>query len=108
MIKGETSRDLSLPPPKPTNEEVVHNIEVLCKFMVNIGPHFENLARTKEAGNPTFSFLFGGEPGSDASIGHEYFQWMKRNVLLPKDSLKDRDQNVSPAASDMDMEGENL
>ncbi|KAJ6827811.1 uncharacterized protein M6B38_365130 [Iris pallida] len=120
--------DFASPPPKPADKEVVRNIEVLCDFIVKVGPHFENLARTNEAGNPRFAFLFGGEPGSAAAIGHEYFQWMKRKYLSEVDSRKEQEKNgsmssalklggssqfsnlehmgaaVSPAGSDMDME----
>ncbi|KAJ6834937.1 uncharacterized protein M6B38_123110 [Iris pallida] len=116
------------PPPKPADKEVVRNIEVLCDFIAKVGPHFESLARTNEAGNPTFAFLFGGEPGSAAATGHEYFQWMKRKCLSEVDSEKEQEKNglkssalklegssqfgsledmgaaVSPAGSDMDME----
>ncbi|XP_059067983.1 uncharacterized protein LOC131036718 isoform X2 [Cryptomeria japonica] len=65
------------PPPKPMDEEVVNHIETLCQFVIRNGPEFESMARAREAGNPKFAFLFGGEPGSDASIGFAYFQWMK-------------------------------
>ncbi|KAH9318097.1 hypothetical protein KI387_019866, partial [Taxus chinensis] len=65
------------PPPKPADEEVVYHIETLCQFVIRNGPEFENMARAREAGNPKFAFLFGGEPGSDAAIGFAYFQWMK-------------------------------
>lgn len=128
VVKAEVSGDLSSSPAKPADEEMVRNIEVLCRFIVNVGPDFENLARNKEVGNPQFAFLFGGEPGSHAAIGYEYFQWMKRKCLSEKNSLTNQERSVphsraletwnssqcidheegavvSPSVSDMDMEG---
>ncbi|XXG55536.1 hypothetical protein AAC387_Pa03g3187 [Persea americana] len=122
--------NLPSPPPKPVEEEIARNIEVLCQFIAKLGPDFENLARTKESDNPKFAFLFGGEPGSAAAIGHEYFLWMKRKcelefklhneseyqenspILRPSEmessllsvSSIDRDMSASPDLSDMDME----
>ncbi|XP_058070475.1 uncharacterized protein LOC131219386 [Magnolia sinica] len=126
--KGQALVDLPLPPPKPVDEEVVRNIEVLCQFIAKVGPEFENLARTKEAGNPKFAFLFGGEPGSAAAVGHEYFRWMKKKCHLEFKVRNESEQSdpaprpseiesslqsissiddglsVSPAVSDMDVE----
>ncbi|XP_020104110.1 uncharacterized protein LOC109721104 [Ananas comosus] len=93
---GETLRDFPPPPPKPAEKEVVRNIEVLCQYIAKVGHDFENLARVKEAGNPQFSFLFGGEPGSAAAIGHEYFQWMKRKCCSePNLSQETKENNMS-------------
>lgn len=126
-LKADVSADISSPPPKPAEEEIVRNIEVLCQFIAKIGPEFENMARTKEAGNPKFAFLFGGEPGSDAAVAHGYFLWMKRKCELEyklhhgteqndpvsrpsqehsvlHDGPVDRAASVSPALSDIDME----
>ncbi|CAL9192881.1 unnamed protein product, partial [Musa hybrid cultivar] len=122
---GESSRELPSPPPKPI-EEVVRNIEVLCQFIAKIGPNFENMAR-EEVGNPRFAFLYGGQPGSDAAIGYEYFQWMKKKCCLQMEQSKEPEKICasfkrseeafsesvyahseaaisSPASSDMDME----
>lgn len=130
--KADALATLPSPPPKPAEEEIVRNIEVLCQFIAKVGPDFENLARIKESENPKFAFLFGGEPGSAAAIGHQYFLWMKRkcelefklhnesdhqennHVLKPLEmessllsvSSVDRDTSVSPYLSDMDMEGQ--
>nr|XP_009386491.1 PREDICTED: uncharacterized protein LOC103973599 isoform X1 [Musa acuminata subsp. malaccensis] len=123
---GESSRELPSPPPKPI-EQVVRNIEVLCQFIAKIGPKFENMAREKEVGNPRFAFLYGGQPGSDAAIGYEYFQWMKKKCCLQMEQSKEPEKICasfkpseeafsesvyahseaaisSPASSDMDME----
>ncbi|XP_065045006.1 uncharacterized protein LOC135677057 isoform X2 [Musa acuminata AAA Group] len=123
---GESSRELPSPPPKPI-EQVVRNIEVLCQFIAKIGPNFENMAREKEVGNPRFAFLYGGQPGSDAAIGYEYFQWMKKKCCLQMEQSKEPEKICasfkpseeafsesvyahseaaisSPASSDMDME----
>ncbi|KAK1307105.1 hypothetical protein QJS10_CPA10g02000 [Acorus calamus] len=98
-LKEKESADLPSPPPKPLVEEVVHNIEVLCQYIANVGPHFENMVRQKEASNSRFSFLFGGEPGSAAAIGHEYFQWMKRKYCLESGSRKSFEQSHSSLKS---------
>ncbi|XP_008785609.2 uncharacterized protein LOC103704197 isoform X1 [Phoenix dactylifera] len=122
LVEREVTGDLPPPPPKPVEEEVVRNIEVLCQFIAKVGPEFENLACTKEAGNPKFAFLFGGAPGSAAAVGYEYFQWVKRKYRFEMESHKDPERpsemenslqsgNLenevavsSPSASDMDME----
>uniref|UniRef100_A0A1D1YB41 Zinc finger CCCH domain-containing protein 55 n=1 Tax=Anthurium amnicola TaxID=1678845 RepID=A0A1D1YB41_9ARAE len=118
--KEESPAHLSPPPPRPA-DEVVHNIEALCKFMTTVGPQFEDLARAKEIGNPGFSFLFGGEPGSAAAIGYEYFQWVKRKsqfepelcnlpeeIVLSQTHSKPQSSideiKASPAESDMEMD----
>ncbi|KAG1366769.1 serine/arginine repetitive matrix protein 2-like [Cocos nucifera] len=121
LVEREVSGDLP-PPPKPIEEEVVRNIEVLCQFIAKVGPEFENLARTNEVGNPKFAFLFGGAPGSAAAVGYEYFQWMKGKCRFEMESHKDPERpsemenslqsgNLenevavrSPSVSDMDME----
>ncbi|XP_020572890.1 uncharacterized protein LOC110019536 [Phalaenopsis equestris] len=127
LVDGEASENIELPPPRP-DEVVVRSIEVLCQFIVKVGPDFEITARAKEVGNPHFSFLFGGEPGSAAAIGHEYFQWMKKKYVAVMESPKGVKHNIlplitpmadvssqagnlecvdaahSPAISDMDME----
>nr|XP_019710114.1 uncharacterized protein LOC105056082 [Elaeis guineensis]XP_019710116.1 uncharacterized protein LOC105056082 [Elaeis guineensis]XP_019710117.1 uncharacterized protein LOC105056082 [Elaeis guineensis]XP_029123684.1 uncharacterized protein LOC105056082 [Elaeis guineensis]XP_029123685.1 uncharacterized protein LOC105056082 [Elaeis guineensis] len=122
LVEGEVSADLPPCPPRPIEEDVVRNIEVLSHFIAKVGPEFENLAHTKEAKNPKFAFLFGGAPGSSAAIGYEYFQWMKKKFCfemesnkhpdrpsemkgpLPSGKLENEDALSSPAASDMDME----
>ncbi|XP_010939191.1 uncharacterized protein [Elaeis guineensis] len=122
LVEREVSGDVPPPPLKPIEEEVVRNIEVLCQFIAKVGPEFENLARTKEAGNPKFAFLFGGAPGSAAAVGYEYFQWMKGKYRFEMESHKDpvRTSEMenslqsgdlenevavsSPSVSDMDME----
>lgn len=70
--------DLPSPPPKPAEQKVVQKIEVLCHFIAKNGLEFEDMARQKEYGNPEFKFLFGGNPGSEAAVAHEYFEWMKK------------------------------
>ncbi|XP_057465596.1 uncharacterized protein LOC130755236 isoform X1 [Actinidia eriantha] len=121
-----TQLDLPPPPPKPEEEKVVRRIEVLCRFIAKSGPSFEDMARQKECGNPEFEFLFGGEPGSEAAVAHEYFEWMKNKCVLACKSqhehnnltlrplrigtsmqtsiLMDADVSHSPCDSDMDME----
>lgn len=126
--RRDAKQDLPPPPPKPKDEKIVQNIDVLCRFISKNGPDFENMACQKEANNPEFKFLFGGESGSDAAIAHEYFSWMKTKYALERklsegheqndfsvasfereslnshDSLTGKDEVHSPADSDMDME----
>lgn len=80
----------ALPPPpqKPIDDEVVRNIEILSQFVAKNGIVFENMAREKEAGNSKFSFLFGGEPGSDAAIGHDYFHWFKMKCQIEQSTSR--------------------
>lgn len=112
-------------PPKPKDDRIVRKIEVLCQLIANNGSSFEDTTRQKEFGNPEFEFLFGGEPGSESAIGHEYFLWMKKKYSLacknkemkeksPSGSLEIEPQSeyltasaasISPANSDMEMEG---
>lgn len=112
------------PPPRP-DDEVVHTIEEFCRLIADNGAEFENFATKKEAENPDFAFLFGGPPGSAEAIGHEYYQWMKRNYKFVEKSQndvhdglrtgdkdgasqssdpEDEETAASPAVSDMDME----
>lgn len=79
---------LPTPPQKPIDDEVVRNIEVLSQFVAKNGPQFENMARDKQAGNPKFSFLFGGEPGSDAAIGQDYFHWFKMKCQMEQSTSR--------------------
>lgn len=99
--------DIPPPPRRPSDEKTVRKIEVLCQYIAKNGHEFEDMTRKKEVGNPEFEFLFGGEPGSEAEISHEYFKWMKKkcasNELRPDDTLH-ADISHSPAGSDMDME----
>ena len=113
------------PPPKPKDDRIVKKIEVLCKFIANNGSIFEVTTRQKEFGNPEFGFLFGGEPGSESAVGHEYFQWMKKKYSLASKNIAMKEKSplrssriepqsenltvsaasISPANSDMEMEG---
>lgn len=89
LSRGQSAlEDLPRPPVKPTDEKIVRNIEVLCQFIAKNGPGFEEMARQKESGNPDFKFLFGGEPGSEASCAHEYYLWMKKKHGLVSSSFE--------------------
>lgn len=124
---GDGHRDIPLPPPRPRDEKIVRKIEVLCQYIAKNGHEFEDMTRQKEVDNPEFKFLFGGAPGSEAAISHEYFKWMKKNCssselldgrhnrnisLEPSEVGSSRqpdgsmhaDISHSPAGSDMDME----
>ncbi|OWM65222.1 hypothetical protein CDL15_Pgr008811 [Punica granatum] len=75
---GSLALDCPQAPPKPTEEKVIQKIEILCQFIARNGPSFEDMARKRESSNPEFEFLFGGQPGSEAAIAHNYFQWLKK------------------------------
>eukprot|EP00850_Spirogloea_muscicola_P002582 SM000010S04220 [mRNA] locus=s10:295494:299296:+ [translate_table: standard] len=38
------------------------------------------MARAKQAGDPKFGFLFGGDPGSDADVGSQFYDWKKAQL----------------------------
>ncbi|KAM3703424.1 hypothetical protein ACJW31_04G094900 [Castanea mollissima] len=123
---GSAILDFPPPPPKPTEEKVVQNIEGLCQLIAKNGNGIEDLTRHKEARNPEFAFLFGGESGSEAAIAHKYFLWMKKKCVLAykipegqgvspsrtlkiESSMQSEHLNVgagcdSPSDSDMEME----
>lgn len=65
-------------PPRPNDPEVVRNIEVLAAFVVKHGAQFEQMAQTKKAEDPKFTFLVGGSPGTEAAVGHEFYEWKKK------------------------------
>ncbi|CAI9111732.1 OLC1v1012026C1 [Oldenlandia corymbosa var. corymbosa] len=117
--------DLPTAPPKPADDRIARKIEVLCQFIARNGPEFENMTRLRESANPEFKFLFGGEPGTEAAVAHEYFLWAKRKSYLEslgrvvssnaplrqsEDFLSQQGTTTgggvpgSPADSDMDME----
>lgn len=99
--------DIPPPPPPPRDEKTVKKIEVLCQYIAKNGDKFEHMTCQKEIGNPEFEFLFGGVPGSQAAISHEYFKWMKKICISSKllEPERNRDLSHSPTGSDMDMEG---
>lgn len=125
----DESMRLDLPPPplKPTEEKTVQNIEALCEDIAKNGPDVEVITIQNESRNPEFGFLFGGEPGSEAAIAHEYFQWLKKKCILAYKVQEDKRESAlrpltndslsrpnhimasvsctSPADSDMEMEG---
>ncbi|KAI4335891.1 hypothetical protein L6164_014489 [Bauhinia variegata] len=74
--------DLPPPPSQPTETNTVQRIKTLCQLIAENGPHFEDKTRQVESGNPDYAFLFGGDPGSEAAISHEYFLWMKKKCIL--------------------------
>lgn len=108
------------PPPRPRDEKTVRKIEVLCQYIAKNGSKFEDMTCQKEVGNPEFEFLFGGVPGSEAAISHEYFKWMKKKCCSGELHEGRHDEDISlkpsvfgtphediahsPAGSDMDME----
>lgn len=79
---GTVILDFSSPPPKPSDDKVVHKIDSFCQLIAMNGPGIEDITRQNESRNPDFEFLFGGEPGSVAAVAHEYFLWMKKKCIL--------------------------
>ncbi|XP_040988391.1 uncharacterized protein LOC121235985 isoform X2 [Juglans microcarpa x Juglans regia] len=79
---GSAISDLPPPPPKPSEKKVVQNIEDLCHLISKNGNNVEDMAHINESKNPEFAFLYGGEPGSEAAIAHEYFLWMRKKCIL--------------------------
>lgn len=124
---GSISLNLPPPPPKPTEEKTVQKIEALCQDIAKHGPEVEVATIQNESRNPEFGFLFGGEPESEATIAHEYFQWLKKKCILAYNMHGDKRESAlrsltndsssqpnyliasagctSPSDSDMEMEG---
>ncbi|KAL2650442.1 hypothetical protein R1flu_018570 [Riccia fluitans] len=76
-FRSEPNCEPPPPPPAPKDAEVLKNLELLACFVVKNGPRFEDMARYKQADNPKFAFLFGGQRGTEAAIGHDYYEWKK-------------------------------
>jgi hypothetical protein len=61
------------PPPEfasaPTDDALTQRISKLAQFASRNGPSFVDLMRTKQAGNPEYDFLNGGE-------GSAYWRWI--------------------------------
>ncbi|KAF8037378.1 hypothetical protein BT93_B0323 [Corymbia citriodora subsp. variegata] len=95
--------DIHPAPPKPADEKIMKRIETLCQFIAKNGPGFEDMARTRESANPEFKFLFGGEPGSDAAVAHEYYQWAKRKYTFG-DKLQEGASNLRPSEADISVQ----
>lgn len=49
------------PPPPPTRSDLVDTIESLVHRVAKAGPQFEAVVRDRQAHNPHFAFLHGGE-----------------------------------------------
>lgn len=108
--------DLPTSPPRPTDEKTLRNIEILCQYISQNGPAFEDMVCQNEARNPKFEFLFGGEQGSEAAIANEYYLWMKNKICLEQSQSKHdecrssvepnnlKETSHSLSDSDMDME----
>lgn len=95
--------DIHPAPPKPADEKITRRIETLCQFIAKNGPGFEDMARTRESANPEFKFLFGGEPGSDAAVAHEYYQWAKKKYTFG-DKLREDASNLRPSEADISVQ----
>ncbi|XWS37258.1 hypothetical protein CRYUN_Cryun19dG0027900 [Craigia yunnanensis] len=90
--------DLSSTPPKPTDENVIKKIEALCQYIAKNGPDYEDMVRKYESGNPEYSFLYGGEPESEAAVAHDFFWWMKKkSILVCKSDKQQEDSSLRPS-----------
>jgi hypothetical protein len=72
--KDDTCLYAVLFPQVPNDEETVQNIKIISEF--------ENMARTRQAGNPSVSLLFDGTPSNDTVSGYQCFQWIKKKWEL--------------------------
>lgn len=54
--------------PAPGNDKILHNIHTLARYVSKNGPAFEDIARQRNASDPSFAFLRGGE-------GAAYYAW---------------------------------
>ncbi|KAK4779415.1 hypothetical protein SAY86_006943 [Trapa natans] len=126
IVAGGFAENVHAAPPKPTDKRVIQNIEILCQFIAKNGLGFEDMARKRESQNPEFKFLFGGEPGTEAGIAHDYFQWLKKKycstvnfpegenhapsqnseICSPRQPEKLTLASISDACADSDMEME--
>ncbi|XP_017630679.1 uncharacterized protein LOC108473547 isoform X1 [Gossypium arboreum] len=82
LLQEGLTMDLSSTPPKPTDENVIERIEALCQGIAKNGPDYEDMVRKNESGKPDYAFLYGGEPGTEAAIAHDFFQWMKKKSMF--------------------------
>lgn len=82
MEESAVTESLPPEPPKPSDLEMLKNIDVLAAFVVKNGPQFESMARARQAGDPKFAFLFENDVGPDAIIGHEFYKWKKQSLYL--------------------------
>lgn len=80
---------LQLPaqPPKPTDPEILKNIEGMAEFVVRNGPRYESIARAKHAGDPKFTFLFENDSGLEASINRDFYKWRKEVFQLQAEAV---------------------
>ncbi|XP_048135834.1 uncharacterized protein LOC115743462 [Rhodamnia argentea] len=95
--------DVHPAPPKPADKNIMKRIETLYQFIAKNGPGFEDMTRTRESANPEFKFLFGGEPGSDAAVAHEYYQWTKKKYTFG-DKLQEGALNLRPSEAGISVQ----
>lgn len=57
----------------PSDIGLKNIIDKLAEFVARNGPEFEIITKTKQQGNPKFSFLYGGEY-------YRYYQWCVSNA----------------------------
>lgn len=116
--------DVSLlppPPPVPSEQKILRNIDLLASFVARLGPEFEELAMKRHMGDASYSFLYNSSPGSKASKENDFYQWKKLwyEAMLSNPSIQDKPSTkpvterpqllkkraLSPSAPDMEVEG---
>ena len=68
LSAGVLARSGGPPIPAPTDPTILRNINTLARYVSKNGPTFEEIARTRNATDPSFAFLRGGE-------GAAYYSW---------------------------------
>lgn len=85
---ADTAENPPVPPPR--DEVLKHRIESLAAYVVRNGNSFEQLAKSKQAADPRFSFLFGG-------LGSAYYK--QRKAALFKGLLHSQSDVVSTSGT---------
>lgn len=70
---------MDLPRP-PDDQEIKNIIDKLALFVARNGPEFEQMTKTKQDGNPKFSFLFGGK----------YYDYYSYKVTIEQQLLRSK------------------
>lgn len=79
VLVPKSAATAEIPPvPPPKDEGLKHRIESLAAYVVRNGDSFEQMAKSKQAADPRFSFLFGG-------LGSAYYK--QRKAALHKGLL---------------------
>ncbi|XP_033103667.1 calcium homeostasis endoplasmic reticulum protein-like [Anneissia japonica] len=72
-------------PNSPEDPELRKIIDKLANFVARNGPEFENMTKQKQANNPKFNFLFGGE----------YFNYYQYKVSTESQIIRQQNQKLA-------------